>query len=97
MSDVHRNLILKKLKFDEFDGTIRKYPKFKQEFIKMITPRYRKDGEAFALVATLVALCVSDEIEYLGDETEQIWKRLDAKFGNEIKLIDLKLQHKNRA
>ena len=49
INHTHGNLKLEKLKFDEFDGTIMKYPKFKQEFIKIIKPRYGKEEEAVAL------------------------------------------------
>ena len=87
INHTHGNLKLEKLKFDEFDGTLRKYPKFKQEFIKIIKPRCGKEEEAFALRSYL-APRVREEIEYLGDNCDQIWKRLDEKFGNESKLID---------
>ena len=87
INHTHGNLKLEKIKFDEFDGTLRKYQKFKQEFIKIIKPRYGKEEEAFALRSYL-APRVREEIEHLGDNCAQIWKRLDEKFGNESRFID---------
>ena len=83
-----RAIHLEKLKFQVFDGQIRRYPKFKEEFMKHIKPQYQRDKEAFALRAYLSEE-VREEISYLGDDIEQIWRRLDSKYGREGKLIDL--------
>ena len=83
-----KSIHLEKLKFQVFDGQMRRYPKFKEEFLKHIRPQYPKDKEAFALRAYLSEE-VREEISSLGDDIEQIWKRLDSKYGREGKLIDL--------
>ena len=76
-----------KLKFDSFDGDIRKYPLFKQEFIKFIRPQYKPNEEAFVL-KTYLEPSVRETVNSLGDDAESIWNRLDAKYGDEGKLID---------
>ena len=86
--DKHSNLKLEKIKFEEFDGSLRKYPMFKQDFIKLIKPNYSETEEAFALRSYL-SINVREEVDHLGDDCEQIWKRLDEKYGNESKLVDL--------
>ena len=64
---------LEKLRFQTFDGDIRKYPKFKAEFQKYIQPLRKSDEIAFILRSYLI-----DEIsEEVDDDIDQIWKRLD--------------------
>ena len=67
---------LEKLRFQTFDGDIRKYPKFKPEFQKHIQPLCKSVEIAFILRPYLIDE-ISKEIDCLGDEIDQIWKRLN--------------------
>ena len=78
---------LEKLKFDPFRGNLRKYPRFKEEFLKHIKPLYKPSEEAFALRSYLSDE-IQEEIEGLGEYMERIWKRLDKKYGDHGKLVD---------
>ena len=49
---------------------------------------YYKEEEAFGLLSYLV-LSVKEELTYLGDDMESIWDRLDRKYEDENKLVDL--------
>ena len=78
---------LEKVKFDPFRGNLRKYPRFKEEFLKHIKPLYKPSEEAFVLRSYLSDE-IKEEIEGLGEDTERIWKRLDKKYGDQGKLVD---------
>ena len=77
-----------KIRFEQFDGDIRKYSRFKEEFQKHVKTAYDKDEEAFVLKSHL-APHGREEVEACGDETSAIWERLDTKYGDEGKLVDL--------
>ena len=76
-----------KLKFENFDGDIRKYSLFKHEFTKFIRPQYEASEEAFVLKSYLEP-SVREEVNSLGDDAEAIWNRLDTKYGDVGKLVD---------
>ena len=78
---------LEKLRFQTFDGDIRKYPKFKAEFRKYIPPLCKSDEIAFILRSYLIDE-ISAEVDSLGDDIDQIWKQLDKKYGDARKLVD---------
>ena len=81
-------LRMEKLKFPPFEGDCRKYPRFKEQFIRHIKPLYHVDQEAFALRSYLNDT-VREDIEAFGEDVEAAWARLDAKYGDEGKMIDL--------
>lgn len=78
---------LEKLRFQSFSGELRKYPSFKAEFVKYIKPLYMPHEEAFVLKSYL-ASDIKEDVDSLGDDIDQIWKRLDSKYGDEGKLVD---------
>ena len=75
---------LEKLKFDLFRGNLRKYPRFREEFLRHIKPLYKPSEEAFALRSYLSDE-VKEEIEGIGEDIDQIWERLDKKYGDQSK------------
>ena len=85
--DASSSIKLEKIRFRQFAGDIRQYPKFKAEFIKHIQPLCSPNEVAFVLRSHL-----SDEIYYdienLGDNMDIIWARLDRKYGDKCKLVD---------
>ena len=81
-------LRMEKLKFPPFEGDCRKYPRFKEQFIRHIKPLYHVDQETFTLRSYLNDT-VREDIEALGEDVEAAWARLDAKYGDEGKLIAL--------
>ena len=78
---------LEKLRFQTFDSDIRKYPKFKAEFQKYIQPLCKSDEIAFIFRSYLTDE-ISEEVDSMGDDIDQIWKRLDKKCGDTGKLVD---------
>ena len=77
-----------KLKFESFAGDVRRYPRFKHQFIKFIKQQYSQEEEAFVLRSYL-SPSVREEVEGLGEDAEEIWLRLDQKYGDEYKLVDV--------
>ncbi|XP_057294660.1 uncharacterized protein LOC130623195 [Hydractinia symbiolongicarpus] len=79
-------LRLERLKFQSFSGNLRKYPKFKSDFVKYILPAYKTDQAAFVLKSYLNDN-VKEQVESL-DDINEIWARLDKKYGDEGKHVD---------
>ena len=80
-------LKIQKINFDAFDGSIRKYPRFKEQFRKHIKPQYNADEETFVLRSYLKEN-IREEVDNLGEDAEAIWDRLDCKYGNVGKLVE---------
>ena len=78
---------LERMKFPQFEGNIRQYPQFKEEFIKHVSPLYREEQLAFVLKSYLVER-VREEAEACGEDYAAIWKRLDQRFGDRGKIVN---------
>ncbi len=78
---------LEKLKFEPFSGELRKYPRFKEEFLKHVKPRYKPHEEAFVLKSYL-ATDIKEDVNNLGDDATEIWRRLDRKYNDKSKMVD---------
>ena len=70
---------VKDVKFESFDGNIRRYPRFKEQFLKYVKPRYEETEEAFILRSHLTEN-IRDEVDNLGEEADALWRRLDKKY-----------------
>ena len=84
-------LQLERLKLEKFDGDIRKYPAFKERFKLYIEPMCPKSQTAFLLRSHLESV-VREEVENVEDDDSLLWQRLDSKYGNLRKYIDVVLQ-----
>ena len=78
---------VERMKFAQFDGDIRRYPQFKQEFRKHVATLYREDQRAFVLKGYLT-MPVLEEVESCGEDYTAMWERLDQRFGDTGKLIN---------
>lgn len=78
---------LERLKFRTFDGDIRRYPKFKSEFIKFVEPLCSESQLTFVLKSYLCD-SVRREVDNIDHDIAAMWKRLDEKYGMVHKLID---------
>ena len=83
-------LQLEKLKLEKYDGDIRKYPAFKARFNSYIEPMCPKSQTAFLLRSHLGTV-VREEVENVEDDVSLLWQRLDSKYGNARKYIDVVL------
>ena len=78
---------LERMKFEPFNGEIRKYPQFKTEFQAYIKPLCMPAQLPFILRSYLKNE-VKEEVENVEDNYEALWERLDAKYGDRGQLID---------
>ena len=78
---------LERIKLDKFNGDIRKYPKFKEQFELYVRPLCTETQLPFILKSHLVEQ-VKDEVDNVDDNMETLWERLDKKYGNCGKLVD---------
>ena len=76
-----------KVKFQQFNGDIRKYPQFRREFQAHMEPLYQTQQLAFVLKSYL-SESVREEVESLGEDHRRVWERLDQLYGNPGKLVD---------
>ena len=78
---------IEKMSFGKFDGDIRKYPEFRYEFINFIEPQVEDYLLAFVLKKHL-SDAVQGEVSNVMGDYNQMWRRLDRKYGNTGRLID---------
>ena len=78
---------LERMKFEQFDGSIRKYPQFKNEFQTYVKPLINSSQLPFVLRSYL-SREVKEEVENVEDNYETLWERLDEKYGDRGQLID---------
>ena len=78
---------LERMKFNIFDGNIRKYPKFKEDFNIHIKPMCDPTQIPFVLKSYLSEE-LREDVDCLGENLTEIWERLDRRFGNESRLVD---------
>ena len=76
-----------RMKFPPFDGNIRKYAKWKEEFEMHIKPSCTPEQLAFVLKSYLCDE-LRDEMNAFGGTADEIWERLDERFGNQSRLVD---------
>ena len=87
VTTMKNNIKLERLRFNTFDGDLRKYPKFKSEFTKYIQPS-DKTEEAVFVLKTYLSKKVREEVENI-EELHQLWSRLDKPYGDKGKHNDV--------
>lgn len=78
---------LERVKFRTFDGDVRKYPKFRSEFIEFVAPLCPERQVTFVLKSYLCD-SVRREVENIDHDIDAVWARLDEKYGAVHKLVD---------
>ena len=86
-TDQSSSFRLEKLRFQMFDGNVRKYPQFKSELNECVEPVFKPDQVAFIL-KPYFSEEIKEEVDNLGDVLKDIRDRLDKKYGDQGKLID---------
>ena len=80
-------LRLEKVKMPFFDGTIRQYPQFKKDFQKQVMPTVNKESACYILRSCL-GKEATDTVKSMADNIQEMWKRLDEKYGDPAKVAD---------
>ncbi|XP_068713032.1 uncharacterized protein [Montipora foliosa] len=70
-----------------FNGTIREYPQFKQDFQKQVMPTLDKNSACYILRSCLERE-PAETVKGVDDDIKEMWKRLDEKYGDPAKLTD---------
>ena len=87
---------LERIKLEEFNGDIRRYPKFKEQFELYVKPLCTQTQLPFVLRSHLMEN-VQEEVDNVDDDLNTLWERLDKKFGNNSRLIDVILADISKA
>ena len=81
-------LKLEKVRMPHFDGKLRKYPQFKRDFQKQVMTQTRKSDAAYVL-----RTCPDGEparlVNSVDDDLDEMWQRLDEKYGDPAKVADV--------
>jgi len=81
-------LKLERMRMPSFDGNIRDYPRFKADFLKQVVPQTKgDDSTAYALKSCLRGTPI-DITKNVDDDLNEMWKRLDEKYGTTSKLTE---------
>ena len=71
-----------------FKGDIRNYARFKSDFQRQVEPRSRKEDLAYTLKSCLIGKAL-EIVECVDDKFEEMWGRLDDKFGRPSLLVEV--------
>jgi hypothetical protein len=77
----NNSIQLERMKVQKYDGDIRKYPKFKEEFMLYVKPLCQASQLSFVLKSHLLEE-VKEDLDNVNDEFDILWERLDAKYGD---------------
>ena len=80
-------LQLERLKLEKFTGDIRKYPSFKERFNLYVVPICAEAQLPFILRSHLEE-AIREEVDNVEDNMEELWKRLDAKYGKRSRYVE---------
>ena len=81
------SLQIERIKLDKFNGDIRKYPKFREQFDLYVKPLCKASQLPFVLRAHLTDE-VKEDVDNEDDNMDTLWSRLDKKYGNQSKQVD---------
>ena len=84
-----QNLLqLENVKMPLFTGRIRDYPRFKMDFEKQVMPTINIESAPYILQSCL-SKEPADVVKSINNDLETMWKRLDEKYGDPTKVVDV--------
>ena len=83
------NIRLEKIKMPHFEGGIRDYPQFRKDFQTQILLNLTEITAPYTLRSCLGKDALA-QVKIVDDNIDEMWKRLDEKFGNPTKVTDTK-------
>ena len=81
-------LQLEKVKMPLFTGEIRDYPRFKTDFEKQVMPTINVESAPYILRSCL-SKGLADVVKSIDNDYKAMWKRLDEKYGDPTKVVDV--------
>ena len=89
-SDYKQNMFkLERMKLPSFNGSLRDYPRFINDFKEYIIPRLKEDKSAAYVLRTCLSGKALEVVRNVDDNLEKMLERLHEKFGQKSKLTDL--------
>ena len=80
---------IEKMKLPKFEGEMRKYAKFKSDFNKYIVPNIKLTDSRAYVLRTCLGESVKNVIMNIQDNIDEIWNRLDEKYGDPSRVADM--------
>ena len=79
---------MEKIRLPRFEGEIREYSQFKKDFQKQVLPTLDVDNATYVLRSYL-GKEPSDIVKSVDDDLDEMWRRLDSKYGDPAKIADV--------
>ena len=79
---------MEKIRLPRFEGEIREYSQFKKDFQKQVLPTLNVDNATYVLRSCL-GKEPSDTVKSVDDDLDEMWRRLDSKYGDPAKIADV--------
>ena len=77
------------MKMPVFDGDIRDYPRCKSDFLQQVVPEMKSMGSTAYVLRSCLTKVPLDIVKDVNDDSDEMWKRLDEKYGKPSKLADV--------
>ena len=81
-------LKLERMKMPTFSGNIRDYPRFKADFKKHVIPYIKNPDTVAYVLKSCLSNAALEIVKNVDDDIDDMWKRLDEKYGRISKLTD---------
>ena len=79
---------LERMKRPTFNNNIRDYPRFKKDFERQVAPEYSSPETAAFVLKSCLCDGALDVVKNVDDDIDEMWRRLDKKFGSPSRMID---------
>ena len=84
-----KSIKLERMQLPRFSGNIRDYPRFKSDFKRHVMPEVKDDDSAAYALKSCLDRSVADVVRNVDSDLNEMWTRLDDKFGRASKLVDV--------
>ena len=83
-----KNLQLEKIPLPSFDGDIRQYSRFRNDFVEMVMPTVGSKKQAAFVIRQCLSKSIINSIASCEDDVDKILQRLDDKYADPGKITD---------
>ena len=80
---------MQRIQMPSFNGNIRHFPRFKSDFVKQVKPSIKSSESAAYVLRSCLNGEALDIVSNIDDDYDEMWKRLDDKYGKASKLTDV--------
>ena len=83
------SLKLERITLPRFNGSVREYPRFKNEFIKYVMPELPSNDKAAYVLKSCLCPSALSKVSSIDGDLDAMWERLDQVYGRLSKLVDV--------